>query len=104
VTLDALVDAEGCERVDVVKIDAEGSEDAVIRGATKTLERDRPFLFCEVLDRPGLARAVTDALAGHGYRFFRLGRDGPKPCTDVAGGPDDNESHNYLFAHHSRVE
>jgi FkbM family methyltransferase len=38
-------------RIGVVKIDAEGHEAAVLRGAVRVLERDRPVLFVEVLPR-----------------------------------------------------
>jgi FkbM family methyltransferase len=102
-TLDGLVDRTGSERVDIVKIDAEGSEDAVLRGAARTLVRDRPFVLCEVLDRRDLGLAITQLLAGHDYCFFALGRDGAKRCAEVRGGSDADESHNYLFAHRSRL-
>lgn len=40
----------------LLKIDVEGGESAVLRGATRTLERDRPLIFAEIeqrhLDRP----------------------------------------------------
>jgi FkbM family methyltransferase len=103
-TVDALVATAGIERVDVVKIDAEGSEDAVLRGARDTLEGHRPFVLAEVLGRSGLGASVTAALAGHDYRFFRLGPGGVRRCAEVAGGTDDDENHNYLFAHASRVD
>jgi hypothetical protein len=87
----------------VVKVDAKGSVDAVLKGAARTLERDRPFIFCEVLDRRDLATSVATILAGHGYRFFRLGRRGSEPCLEILGGGDRDESHNYLFVHPSRT-
>ncbi|HVL06203.1 MAG TPA: FkbM family methyltransferase [Acidimicrobiales bacterium] len=96
------IDELGVE-ADVVKIDAEGSEDAVLRGARATLAEQRPFVLAEVLGRPGLAGSVTAALAEHDYRFFRLGPRGVTPCDEIAGGTDDDENHNYLFAHASRL-
>ena len=103
VTIDDLVTETGTERVDVVKIDAEGSEDAVVRGARTTLQQHRPFIFCEVLDRRDLGPALTDELAHHDYCFFRLGPAGPVPCATITGGTDHDENHNYLFAHRSRL-
>jgi FkbM family methyltransferase len=102
-SVDGLVATAGIDRVDVVKIDAEGSEDAVLRGAHRTLEDHRPFILAEVLGRPGLAESVTDALADHDYRFFRLGPSGLRPCAEITGGTDDDENHNYLFAHAGRL-
>ena len=103
-TVDQLVEDEGITRVDVIKIDAEGSEDAVLRGAEQTLREHRPFLLAEVLARSGLGASVTAALAGHDYRFFRLGPEGIRPCAEIAGGTDDDENHNYLFAHAGRLD
>jgi hypothetical protein len=102
-TVDALVEANGMRTVDVVKIDAEGSEDVVLRGGQATLHAHRPFILAEVLGRRGLGASVTAALADHDYRFFRLGPGGARPCAEIAGGTDDDENHNYLFAHASRV-
>ncbi len=102
-TVDELVDANGIQAVDVVKIDAEGSEDVVLRGGQATLEKHRPFVLAEVLGRSGLGASVTAALADHDYRFFRLGAEGMRPCAEIAGGTDDDENHNYLFAHASRL-
>ncbi len=42
VTVDAMVATYDLPRVEVIKIDAEGSEDAVLRGARVTLDRHRP--------------------------------------------------------------
>lgn len=103
VTLDGLVREAGLDRVDVIKIDAEGSEDAVLRGAARTLEQHRPFVFCEVLDRRDLAPAVMKALAGHDYRFFALSPAGVRQCTAVYGGADSDEGHNYLFVPGDRL-
>ncbi len=48
-SLDRLVDA--ATKAGVIKIDAEGHEAAVLRGAAGVIERDRPVLFVEVLPR-----------------------------------------------------
>ncbi len=34
-----------------LKIDAEGAEEAILRGSQKTLQRDRPFVVCELEER-----------------------------------------------------
>ena len=103
-TIDELVTTERMDSVDVVKIDAEGSEDAVLRGGHATLVAHRPFVLAEVLGRSGLGASVTAALAEHDYRFFRLGPGGLRPCAEISGGSDDDENHNYLFAHASRLD
>lgn len=66
-TLDAL----GLVRCDFLKIDAEGSEHAVLAGARRALERSRPLL-CVECDRPDTAGALVDPLLQAGYRLWRF--------------------------------
>ena len=47
-TLDSVVSERGLERLDFMKIDAEGSERRVLRGARETLARLRPVLQLEL--------------------------------------------------------
>jgi FkbM family methyltransferase len=64
-TLDSLL-ADGLDRPQVLKIDVEGSEDLVLRGARRLLETDRPSLLIE-LHGGDVARRVLAAVLGHGY-------------------------------------
>jgi FkbM family methyltransferase len=61
-----------------IKIDVEGHEDAVLRGADGILARDRPSLLVEIEERhkPGSIRTITRYLGERGYRgfFFRSKR------------------------------
>jgi FkbM family methyltransferase len=60
-------------RVDCIKIDAEGSELAVLSGAHETLAQHRPNLVIETGDfsKPGRTRTVLDAVFALGdYRAF----------------------------------
>lgn len=65
-TLDAL-DLRG---VNVLKVDVEGHELAVLRGGRKLLERERPHIFAEFLSKKAL-EGVERFLAGFG--FYRKG-------------------------------
>lgn len=49
-TIDALVLLLGLERVEWIKIDAEGAEVAILQGARQTLDRFSPSLWIEVHD------------------------------------------------------
>ena len=63
------------QRVGVVKIDAEGHEASVLRGATGMIARDRPILFVEVL--PAAEKDfMTGFLAALGYVDIPLRSDG----------------------------
>jgi FkbM family methyltransferase len=49
-TLDEIAKTHGLERIDLVKIDVEGSETAVLQGAQEALRRFRPVLVAEAQD------------------------------------------------------
>ncbi|MFF7387521.1 FkbM family methyltransferase [Streptomyces scabiei] len=68
VTLDDL----GLTDVGFVKIDVDGNELAVLRGATGLLVRDRPALFVELECRIQPITPVVDLLAGLGYAGWVL--------------------------------
>ena len=62
------IDGLGFPAVHFIKIDVEGMELDVLRGAAQTIRRDRPVIYVEVLkcDRRAMARWLLDA----GYRLF----------------------------------
>ncbi|MFF6782619.1 FkbM family methyltransferase [Streptomyces sp. NPDC012510] len=68
VTLDGL----GLTDVDFVKIDVDGNELAVLRGASGLLARDRPALFVELESRIQPIAPVVDLLTGLGYAGWVL--------------------------------
>lgn len=79
-TLDDLV--AGLDRVDVVKLDAEGAEGRVLRGSARTLEHHRPAIVTEV-SPPLLAQisgvsaeAYLAGLRDLGYELTLVDRDG----------------------------
>lgn len=71
--LDEFLDRQAVTRVDVLKVDVEGAEMQVVRGAQRTLARDdRPTLFIEHNDtalRAGgsSAEELFQTLVGYGY-------------------------------------
>jgi FkbM family methyltransferase len=71
--LDDVLDERGAAHVDAIKCDVEGAELAVLRGARRTLARDRPALLVEVDERWAARYGhrgadVAELLRGHGYR------------------------------------
>jgi FkbM family methyltransferase len=74
-TLDAFASATDLGRVAVIKLDVDGSECLVLRGATVLLERDHPAIVAEVcpyaLEEHGdSAEAMLRLLAAFGYSFY----------------------------------
>jgi len=74
-TLDGLVDELGLPRVDLIKLDVDGNELPVLRGASATLARHHPPVVMEVCpyllrERGEPPTALTQALIAHGYAFY----------------------------------
>jgi FkbM family methyltransferase len=66
------LDELGLTDVTFIKIDVDGSELAVLRGARQTLRRDRPALLVELEVRIQPLEPVLSLLAGCGYRGWVL--------------------------------
>jgi FkbM family methyltransferase len=72
--LDDVLAEEGVEDVTAIKIDTEGYELPVLRGATDTLEQMRPIVFYEILPdvESSGAGGVTPLLSAMGYVTYLL--------------------------------
>jgi FkbM family methyltransferase len=87
VTLDDYLDGAGLAPVRFIKLDVDGHECAVLRGAHNTLRRDKPVLLMEMMPY-GLTEAgsslesLLGLLTGAGYRLFRL--DGSPLPSDAS--------------------
>jgi FkbM family methyltransferase len=87
--LDRLVENQALDRVDALKIDAEGAELRVLRGASALLRRHRPLIILELVDaalrHQGASREdVLSLLNEHGYRIWVFGASGvPEPVGSV---------------------
>jgi FkbM family methyltransferase len=59
---------------DIMKIDVETFEPAVLAGATTTIERARPFIVIEVLNRQGHDHGaeISAAMERYGYSYYEL--------------------------------
>jgi FkbM family methyltransferase len=90
-TIDEVVREERIGRVSCIKVDVEGAEELVLRGAKDTLQHSRPTVIFELnraaSDRLGLAYdgAVT-LLRQHGYRFDLVEGGGLVEMTDWPDG------------------
>lgn len=76
--LDNLLEENGVDRVDAIKIDVEGAEELVLRGAIRSLTTYRPIVIFEY--NPGCAARLDlspdgarDFLESLGYEFVVLG-------------------------------
>ena len=92
---DSLLAELAIPRIDLIKLDTESTEPAVLRGLAGTLRRDRPDIVCEVL-YGRTERELADLLAPLGYRFFWVS-DGGLIRHDALAGDPTYRHPNYLF-------
>lgn len=106
----ATLDSFGFDDVGLIKIDVEGHEEAVLRGATQTLRTGRPSLVVETEDRhnPGAPARVEALLRAAGYAALVL-HEAELVTTDEArrrnlrlGAPDG--LNNFVFVPVERME
>lgn len=71
ITLDRFIGEEHSNNVHALKVDVEGLELAVFRGATRIIRESRPLIFFECID-DSLGCAVQSFLRDFGYSFFLL--------------------------------
>jgi FkbM family methyltransferase len=66
------LDSYNLDNVGILKIDVEGHEESVLRGAVGLLSRETPNIIVEVEERhnPGSVTRVSDFLSGLGYHGF----------------------------------
>jgi len=93
VRLDDVIDRP----VGLIKVDVEGHEMAVLRGATRILKLDRPNLILELEDRhaPGCVTAAFEFLSGFGYGGAYL--QGGTLVQIQPSGPFGEGLWNYVF-------
>jgi len=96
-SVDEVLAERGIEHVDFIKLDAEGGELAVLRGAKRLLQtQGRPAILAEVEDirtRPWgyAAREIMQLLVSWGYRWFALSEVGTLyPASPAAETYDAN--------------
>jgi FkbM family methyltransferase len=87
-TLDHFVLTEGNPAPSFIKIDVEGAESKVLRGADRVLAEAKPVLVVD-LHTPNEDRAVGAILQRHGYSAYRTG-SGEKIKRLDAGWPEPN--------------
>jgi len=95
-TLDSCLQRRGIDHADFMKIDVEGAELEVLRGATGLLKgRLRPIILAEVQDLRTAAwgypaKEIVDFLRQYDYRWFHLEKTGLRPMREYCGRFNEN--------------
>jgi len=80
----------------IVKIDVEGFEINVLKGATDMLSNYKPALLIEILDTSNNRKAILDYLATYNYEAFYLFNKNVG-MLESAQSSNLKQNHNYLF-------
>lgn len=65
------IDSFGWPRVDLIKIDVEGMEEDVLKGAKTTIAKHKPIMLIETIKSD--MNSINEFLSIHGYRSYPLG-------------------------------
>ena len=84
-SLDSLISELNCTQVDLIKVDVEGFEAAVFRGALSLLQTHHPVVIFEFIDwaeqRSGeKLGSAQELLMSLGYTLHRIDEKGPRLC------------------------
>ena len=98
------------QKVQMIKIDVEGSELEVIKGMQSLIRRDKPLIVCEILPvysdtnefRYNRQLQLEDILSDLGYIKFRIHANGHLTSCKTIGIHDSMKDVNYLLCHEER--
>lgn len=84
-TLDSYVmeNLEQGKKIDLIKMDTEGTEDRVLKGGNEVLKQHRPIIMCEVIIG-GIEKEVESLMAEHDYLFYSVDPKGLKKVQDLS--------------------
>jgi FkbM family methyltransferase len=94
-SLDSVGDLMGPGSAVVMKIDVEGTENAVFRFGQTFLGRYGPDMLCEVLEGVADAPELRSLLDPHGYRFYLVRAEGLEERRTIV---PDGRSRDWLFS------
>jgi FkbM family methyltransferase len=82
-TLDAFVEEWDLGKVDAIKLDVEGAELSVLRGADRTLHDYRPSVLFEVIQDCVFTPGLTDLLTSLGYTLWKIDENQVHQVSEV---------------------
>jgi len=59
------------QKIDLLKIDTEGSENLVFEGGQMVLSEHRPIIMCEII-KGGIEKIIDSQLSTHNYKFYLI--------------------------------
>lgn len=71
ITIDNYVKSNGIKKIDYLKIDTEGNDEKVFKGALESIIKFKPVIFCEDIE----STEITNKLYSLGYNRFLLNKE-----------------------------
>lgn len=100
-TLDRFVAQHGIERVDLIKMDTEGTENRILAGAHQTLLVHKPIIICETLFNT-IEAELEKIMLSYGYLFFNH-RNGRLTKTQTLVRKQDDGIRDCFFVHPDKL-
>ncbi len=70
------------QKIDLIKLDTEGTENLVLEGASNVLKKHRPIIMCEII-KGFIEREIENILADNSYLYFEVTDNGLKQVTKL---------------------
>jgi len=102
ISVDSFVYKNQIEKVDLIKIDTEGTEHVVLEGAKHTLQRDKPMIICEVL-KGRTEKLLEPLLSNLGYKYYWI-TDKGLIQKEIIDGDSTGKYKNYFFCIEDEVD
>jgi FkbM family methyltransferase len=67
--LDSFVEREGIQKIDLIKIDTEGTENLILNGGHQAISMLKPIIICETLFNR-IEKELEIIMRSHGYEFY----------------------------------
>ena len=106
ISLDGYLASQPDKRIDLVKIDTEGTENHVLSGAIDTITRNQPIIICEVL-HDKIEKELDEILTRLGYSIFQFQNEKSllKKVENLANATNSkNENSNFFFVPSAKIE
>lgn len=97
ITLDEYITRNTPERIDLIKIDTEGTEDTILSKSVETLKKYKPIVICETLFGK-IETELQSIMSGLGYHFYNHYSDGLRRVPHIVRNSDDGVR-NCFFVH-----
>lgn len=102
VTLDSFIKNKKIPAIDLLKIDTEATEPAVLAGGLEILRQHKPLIICEVL-YGRTEEALHNLLDSEEYRYFWIVSNGLIPKDSIEGDIT-YKCMNYLFVPENKMD